>query len=134
DGKGDDAATVINALLARRYRVVHIAGHGEPELLRPGKPALMRGVVLSDGAFLGPNEVQAMRTVPELVFLNCCHLAADPDKLLRERGYDRAAFAAGVAKQLIRIGVRCVVAAGWAVEDDAANQFASAFYRALLGG
>ena len=33
-----------------------------------------------------------------------------------------------------RIGVRCVVAAGWAVEDDAANQFAVAFYRALLGG
>jgi hypothetical protein len=89
--------------------------------------------VLSDEAFLGPHEVQAMRTVPELVFLNCCHLAADPEKLLK-KGYDRAAFAAGVAKQLIRIGVRCVVAAGWAVEDDAANQFAVAFYRALLGG
>lgn len=133
EGRGADAATVINGLLARRYRVVHIAGHGEPELLREGKPPLLRGVVLSDDAFLGPHEVQAMRTVPELVFLNCCHLAADPDKLLRQ-GYDRAAFAAGVAKQLIRIGVRCVVAAGWAVEDDAANQFAVAFYRALLGG
>jgi CHAT domain-containing protein len=133
EGRGADAATVINGLLARRYRVVHIAGHGEPELLREGKPPLLRGVVLSDDAFLGPHEVQAMRTVPELVFLNCCHLAADPDKLLRH-GYDRAAFAAGVAKQLIRIGVRCVVAAGWAVEDDAANQFAVAFYRALLGG
>jgi CHAT domain-containing protein len=133
EGRGADAATVINGLLARRYRVVHIAGHGEPELLREGKPPLLRGVVLSDDAFLGPHEVQAMRTVPELVFLNCCHLAADPDKLLKH-GYDRAAFAAGVAKQLIRIGVRCVVAAGWAVEDDAANQFAVAFYRALLGG
>lgn len=133
NGKGADAATVINGLLARRYRVVHIAGHGEPELLREGKPPLLRGVVLSDEAFLGPHEVQAMRTVPELVFLNCCHLAADPEKLLKH-GYDRAAFAAGVAKQLIRIGVRCVVAAGWAVEDDAANQFAVAFYRALLGG
>lgn len=74
-----------------------------------------------------------MRVVPELVFLNCCHLAADPTKLLRH-SYDRARFAAGVAKQLIRIGVRCVVAAGWAVEDDAANQFAVAFYKALLSG
>lgn len=133
DHLGPDAAAVTTALLARRYRVVHIAGHGEPELPRPGKPPLLRGVVLSDNTFLGPREVQAMRVVPELVFLNCCHLAADPDKLLKG-GYDRALFAAGVAKQLIRIGVRCVVAAGWAVEDEPANQFATAFYRALLSG
>jgi CHAT domain-containing protein len=133
DGLGPDAAAVTTALLARRYRIVHIAGHGEPELLRDGKPPLLRGVVLSDNTFLGPREVQAMRVVPELVFLNCCHLAADPARLLKH-GYDRARFAAGVAKQLIRIGVRCVVAAGWAVEDDAANQFATAFYKALLSG
>ena len=133
DGLGPDAGAVTTALLQRRYRIVHIAGHGEPELERPGKPPLLRGVVLSDNTFLGPREVQAMRVVPELVFLNCCHLAADPDKLLKG-GYDRAQFAAGVAKQLIRIGVRCVVAAGWAVEDDAANVFATEFYRALLSG
>ena len=132
DGLGPDAAAVTNALLARPYRIVHIAGHGEPELLVDGQPPQMRGVVLSDGTFLGPREVEAMRVVPELVFLNCCHLAADPRHLLQ--GYDRAAFAAGVAKQLIRIGVRCVVAAGWAVEDTAANRFASAFYQALLRG
>jgi len=30
--------------------------------------------------------------------------------------------------------VRCVVAAGWAVEDAAANRFAVAFYQALLSG
>lgn len=129
---GPDAATVMNALLARPYRIVHIAGHGEPELIEPGRPPQLRGVVLSDGTFLGPREVEAMRVVPELVFLNCCHLAADPRQLLQ--GYDRAAFAAGVAKQLIRIGVRCVVAAGWAVEDEAANRFATAFYQALLRG
>ncbi len=132
DHLGHDAAAVTNALLARPYRIVHIAGHGEPELEREGLPPQMRGVVLSDGTFLGPREVEAMRVVPELVFLNCCHLAADPKNLLK--GYDRASFAAGVAKQLIRIGVRCVVAAGWAVEDDAANRFAVVFYQALLRG
>ena len=133
DGLGPDAAAVTSALLAHRYRIVHIAGHGEPEELIEGKPPRLRGVVLSDDTFLGPREVQAMRVVPELVFLNCCHLAADAGRLLK-RDYDRASFAAGVAKQLIRIGVRCVVAAGWAVEDAAANSFATAFYRALLGG
>ena len=134
DGPGPDAVTVTTALLARRYRIVHIAGHGEPELDRgPKLPPLLRGVVLCDGTFLGPREVEAMRVVPELVFLNCCHLAADPKHLLQS-GYDRARFAAGVAKQLIRIGVRCVIAAGWAVEDEPAYQFATSFYRDLLAG
>lgn len=134
DGRGSDATTVINTLLARPYRIVHIAGHGEPPLPRENLPPKLRGLVLSDNAFLGPHEVRAMRVVPELVFLNCCHLAADPQKLLKDKDYDRAAFAAGVAQQLIEIGVRCVIAAGWAVEDHAANRFAVAFYRALLGG
>jgi hypothetical protein len=33
---------------------------------------------------------------------------------------------------LIEIGVRCVVAAGWAVDDDAAYTFAETFYRCIL--
>jgi hypothetical protein len=75
-----------------------------------------------------------MRTVPELVFINCCHLgAADSSQLLNTR-YDRADFASGVAGALIAIGVRCVVAAGWAVDDDAASVFAEEFYRSLLRG
>ena len=41
-----------------------------------------------------------------------------PRQLLNTR-YDRAEFASGVAGALIAIGVRCVVAAGWAVDDDA---------------
>ena len=121
----DDARTVINALYERPYRVVHIAGHGEFGGLG--------GVVLSGGTFLGANEVKAMRTVPELVFLNCCHLAArDPNSLLKP--YDRAAFAAGLAQALIEVGVRCVIAAGWAVEDEPAKVFATNFYAALLRG
>ena len=79
-----------------------------------------------------------MRVVPELVFVNCCHLGArDSAELLRnpEVGrYDRAMFAAGVAEALIKVGVRCVIAAGWAVEDGAALAFATRFYDALLTG
>lgn len=123
----DDAQTIINALFARRYRVVHIAGHGHP--------GPRGGVVLSGpDIFLGANEVKAMRTVPELVFLNCCHLAGrDVAKTLR-RDYDRAEFAANIAEALIQVGVRCVIAAGWAVEDEPAEQFATTFYASLLGG
>ena len=121
----DDARNIINALFERSYRVVHIAGHGAP--------GAKGGVVLSGHNFLGASEVQAMRVVPELVFLNCCHLAArDAQSTLAP--YDRAEFAANIAEALIEIGVRCVVAAGWAVEDEPAELFATTFYDTLLAG
>jgi hypothetical protein len=47
---------------------------------------------------------------------------------------DRPALAASLAVQLIRMGVRAVVAAGWEVNDGAAKLFAQEFYRGLLDG
>ena len=71
--------------------------------------------------------------MPELVFVNCCHLAArDAGELLKKTNHVR--FAAGVAEELIAIGVRCVIAAGWAVDDVAASTFATTFYGALVHG
>ena len=71
---GADALTVINALMERDWRIVHIAGHGEPpEMLgpvptKPGDPPQQlinpRGVVLSGESFLGPREIHNMRVVP----------------------------------------------------------------------
>ena len=132
----NNATSIINALFERRYRVVHVAGHGEP-VQRDDKGDIisMGGVVLSDGTFLGPNEIRSMRTVPELVFVNCCHLAArDTAGALRheQRHFNRAEFAWGVADSLIEIGVRCVIAAGWAVDDQPAKVFAETFYREIL--
>lgn len=141
---GPDANTVVKTLLARDWRILHIAGHGDlPELAddqahRPSARIVNpRGVVLSGGAFIGAREINSMRTVPELVFLNCCHLAArQPEELLatRRSAFRRSEFAAGVADALIKLGVRCVIAAGWAVEDDQACLFAQRFYEALLAG
>ena len=128
----NDAASVINALFERRYRIVHIAGHGQPvQKDAAGKLLEKGGVVLSDGTFLGSDEIKSMRTVPELVFVNCCHLAArDTATVLRT--INRAEFAWGVADSLIEIGVRCVIAAGWAVDDGPAQVFATTFYREIL--
>jgi pimeloyl-ACP methyl ester carboxylesterase len=124
---GADATEVMNAVFDKRYRVVHIAAHGE---LGEGK-----GVVLSDEIFLSAKEFGCMQTVPELVFVNCCHLAAaDPGLPPPRAGFDAAQFAASVAHALIDIGVRCVVAAGWAVGDAAAAEFAKSFYEVLLQG
>lgn len=142
-GEGPDARTVVGTLLARDWRVVHITGHGEAEHATGGPG----GVVLSsddatadapgEQRFLGPQEIKAMRQVPELVFVNCCHLGAIPADGLSVRPMGTSApvdFAATVADALIGIGVRAIVAAGWAVEDEAASTFARTFYQALLDG
>ncbi len=134
DGTEPDANAVMNAAMAGPWRIIHIAGHGA-EPLTIGSRVDPRGVVLSDHTFLGPREIGALRVIPELVFVNCCHLASgDVTQLLKETNYDRAKFASGVAEALIKAGVRCVVAAGWAVDDEAARVFATTFYARLLDG
>ncbi len=126
---------IIGALMARPYRIVHVAGHGAPQQFdaKTGELLSSGGVVLSQGVYLGPDEIEKLETVPELVFVNCCHLGGHEakDTLSVEQP---VAFAAGVADALIQIGVRCVVAAGWAVDDEAAEIFACSFYGALLAG
>ncbi|MDM0085060.1 CHAT domain-containing protein [Variovorax sp. J31P179] len=133
---GADGRTIMRVLLDRPWRIVHICGHGEA-----ATQTNPRGVVLTDGAFLGPREVANMRPVPELVIVNCCfagaHSAGDfagaatpPTGALA----NSQQFAANVTDQLMSIGVRCVVATGWAVDDEAAEAFASAFYKSLLRG
>ena len=127
-----DAIAVLNAACKKSWRIIHVAGHGEPPT-ETDKGIATRGVVLSGGSFLGANEIQALRVQPELVFVNCCHLGTGAaNELLGPTNYNRAQFASGVAQALIKSGVRCVIAAGWAVDDEAASVFAREFYRALL--
>jgi hypothetical protein len=127
--EGAEALPVIHTLMSRDWRALHLAGHGLYD--EQGG-----GMVLSNGCVLGPREIQAMRTLPELVFVNCCHLGReDPTQVLHNAlGEQRPLFAATVARQLIDNGVRCVVACGWAVSDTAALAFAETFYTTLLGG
>ncbi|HEY6135552.1 MAG TPA: CHAT domain-containing protein [Rubrivivax sp.] len=128
-----DARKVLQALNRRNWRIVHVAGHGDYQADADGRG--YGGVVLDGGTFLGAKEIEALGTVPELVFVNCCHLGKVGDGAAAMGGLrERSRFAASIAEQLMRIGVRCVVAAGWAVEDAAATAFASAFYTAVLRG
>lgn len=125
-----DALAVTNAVFDRSYAVLHIAGHGD---IVEGNG----GVVLSSGMTFGAREVKAMRIVPELAFINCCHLgkfAGAPERQKPRLRQSLPSFAANVAEELIKIGVRCVIAAGWAVDDDPAMLFARTFYSHLLRG
>ena len=95
-------------------------------------------MVIGDGVFLTPAEVQQMRRVPDLVFINCCYLglvaANRPGAALtgQQRAFPR--LAANISTEFIRMGVRAVVAAGWAVDDAAAATFSTTFYDEMLKG
>ncbi|MFT4101249.1 MAG: CHAT domain-containing protein [Burkholderiaceae bacterium] len=125
-GNDRPAIDVLTALYRDAYRILHISAHGIFDLQH--KDGLRRsGVVLSDGMLITAAEIEAMEMVPELVFLGCCHLARMDDV-----HRDGNKLAASLARQLIDIGVRCVIVAGWAVDDVKASEFGQVFYRKLL--
>ncbi|MCJ7830474.1 MAG: CHAT domain-containing protein, partial [Desulfobacterales bacterium] len=140
---------VIHALCAKPYRVLHLAGHGvyryrpesdlvcracggqlPPQMQPTPTSEPVTGMVIGDGVFLTPGEVHQMRRIPELVFINCCHLG----QVEADAGGDFHHIAANLATEFINNGVRAVIAAGWAVDDAAADTFAISFYDALLSG
>ena len=135
----------LNALYARPYRILHLAGHGAFEYAvygdddqaqtvdGDGPARTVTGMVLGKGIFLTPAEIEQMRFVPELVFINCCHLGEMTGEA-RQKPTPYHKLAANVAAQFIRMGVRAVVAAGWAVDDSAASTFATKFYDGMLSG
>ena len=134
-GSDCSAAEVLTSLYQQAYRLVHVSGHGvfdQPHRDGGGRT----GVVLSDGLLITAAEIDAMEIVPDLVFLNCCHLGKidDPaDRPAAERTVrDGNRLAASIARELMAIGVRCVVVAGWAVDDRGAMIFGHTFYRSLL--
>ena len=141
--------TILHGLHRDAWRIIHLAGHGVHEHPVPAvvwasgadsrpaggqtkilSPTQLSGMVIGRDTFLTPGDVEQMRWVPELVFINCCHLG----KTLRSVPTQYHRLAANLAVQLIRMGVKAVVTAGWAVDDGAANAFAEVFYRQLLDG
>ena len=138
---------VVEQLYARPYRVLHLAAHGVYRFPAPiqaqarkdskAETPLVTGVVMGKDMFLTALEVRQMRQVPELVFLNCCHLGRIEERINAADARHREAFhliASSLALEFIRMGVRAVIAAGWAVDDAVATLFARTFYEKMLGG
>jgi CHAT domain len=118
-------ADALYALLNGDWRVIHIAAHGEF-----GTNPAGTGVVLGS-MHLTANVFSKLAVVPDLVMLNACHLGRVGAGLPLS-GANRAA--ASVARALVRLGVRAVVVAGWAVDDRAASDFATQLYTDMLAG
>ncbi|MCV2353398.1 CHAT domain-containing protein [Paucibacter sp. B2R-40] len=127
-GDYNKASDVLAKLYAKPWRILHISAHGVFDL--PHADGRNRsGVLLSDGLLITAAEIMAMETVPELVFMNCCHLGQVDNET---QGPGSNKLAASVAREMIAIGVRCVVVAGWAVNDESARLFGQVFYEQLL--
>lgn len=127
------------ALFLNEYRVFHFAGHGVND--GPGKT----GLVLGKDTLLSPDLVDKFPCAPEFVFLNCCHVGfvgGRPGEALSKpagpmpemQGAERVRLAANLAIEFMRWGSRAVIAAGWAIADDAAETFAQTFYDRFLDG
>jgi tetratricopeptide (TPR) repeat protein len=152
-----DGLKVITELLSREYRVIHIAAHGEvaedqkPQVTtsdqtsaaneeaggeKRGQPKGVSGVVLGDGLWLSPNEILAMPAAPDLAFINCCYLGAIGDGSGNQRRgrHPGPELASSFAENLMAIGTRAVIVAGWAVDDAAGRIFAERFYDLMLEG
>jgi tetratricopeptide (TPR) repeat protein/Mrp family chromosome partitioning ATPase len=141
-GREATPENVCEQLFAQAWEIVHISAHGVVRAMMAGpdgqqKP--MTGVVLGGGVVLGPSVLSKMPVSPGVFFLNCCHLG-HIDPTAEEQAQQAALtavqpeLAASLAVQLIKNGVRAVVAAGWAVKDTVAQAFGTKFYDAMLDG
>ncbi|MEJ8811013.1 CHAT domain-containing protein [Variovorax ureilyticus] len=131
-GADNLASDVLAKLYRKPYRILHVSAHGVFDQ-RHVDGLRRSGVVLSGGLLITAAEIEAMESVPELVFLNCCHLGQiDPGGAAGPTVRDGNKLAGSVARELMAIGVRCVVVAGWAVDDKLAQQFGEVFYQSLL--
>ncbi len=125
----ENHSDVIIKLFHDDYKIIHLSGHGIFNL----DPAKGSGMVIGENKFLSTREIRQMSTSPELVFVNCCHLGKSSGTA-EEFYRDRYKLAANIGTQLIQNGVKCVIAAGWAVNDAAALDFAKVFYRRMFEG
>jgi hypothetical protein len=120
---------VVQALFQDEYKMIHLAGHG---FFDPENPE-NAGMVIGDHLFLTSKEINQMSQVPEFVFVNCCYLGK-VDGEAEAKSQQRYQLAANIGVQLIEMGVKAVVAAGWAVDDTSALLFAEKFYQQMFAG
>ncbi|WP_111671088.1 CHAT domain-containing protein [Algoriphagus litoralis] len=123
------APSIVLKLFTQNYKIIHLAGHG---VFNAGTGA-GSGMVIGDGNFLTTSDIAQMSKVPEFVFVNCCYLGQMSGEA-EEEYQNRNKLAANIGTQLIEIGVKAVIVAGWAIDDAAAVDFCERFYACLLSG
>ncbi|HTE22917.1 DUF7379 domain-containing protein [Flavitalea sp.] len=120
---------IIQKLLTRSYKIIHIASHGIV-----GKTAEeATGVIFGKEIIFTAGDFDQIRVVPEFVFINCC--SSDKyDPAIAEQMQQKYRLAASVGTQLIQMGVKAAIVTGWEIDDSAAKTFSSCFYKYMFEG
>ena len=109
--------------------LIHIAAHGDPErgeiALSPEHPTLLPPFPREEDYLLTMEDISKTRLRAKLVVLSCCHSA---------RGQIRTEGVIGLARAFLGAGARSVLAARWALDDTATEQFMTCFYKHLFRG
>jgi hypothetical protein len=135
---------LLNAVRSGKYDVLHFAGHAFFDERDPGRS----GLVCAREEVLVGGDLTGIGSLPSLVFFNACEAAKTrrastgtlSGKRSRKDGSpqgeplrsERARQTASIAESLLRGGVANFIGTYWPVGDDAASQFAEAFYNAAL--
>ncbi len=113
----------------RRYSVIHLAAHGWLDSSSSARSGLVLGLDpadASDDGILQVREVYRLRLQASLVTLSACQSALG--RLLTGEGM------VGLSRAFFYAGAEGIVASLWNVNDDAAAEFMSRFYRRLKSG
>ena len=106
--------------------LVHFAAHGYAERGEIAlSPISSCGTPREEDYLLTMAEISQVRLTAKLVVLSCCHSAS---------GQIRAEGVIGIARAFLASGTRAVLAALWAVEDEATMWFMNRFYEHLVRG
>jgi len=120
---------IIQKLLIRSYKIIHIASHGIV-----GKTIEeATGVILGKEIVFTAADFDQIRIVPEFVFINCCS-SNDYEPAIAEQMKQKYRLAASVGTQLIQMGVKAAIVTGWEIDDAAAQAFSSCFYKSMFAG
>ena len=107
--------------------LIHFAAHGNAErgeiALAPSFPT--NDYPTENDYLLTMAEISQLRLKAKLVVLSCCHSA---------RGQIRSEGVVGIARAFLGSGARSVLAALWAIQDEATEQFMNRFYKHLVCG
>ena len=107
--------------------LIHFACHGNAErgeiVLAP--PPLTGRTPQEEDYLLTIENISKVQLRAKLVVLSCCHSA---------KGQISAEGVVGIARAFLGSGARSVLAALWAIEDEATEQFMSRFYENLVRG
>ena len=125
-----DSATKHSVLQAiNSVSLIHISAHGYPDrgeiALSPEQLSPLPPFPREEDYLLTMADISKTRLRAKLVVLSCCHSA---------RGQIRTEGVIGIARAFLGSGARSVLAARWALDDTATEQFMTCFYKHLFRG